>query len=480
MPQIKRKIFRIKLSVAGLAIVFGVLCFLGFAPERERVQASASGPTESHTNAPGESSCTACHGDFPINSGNGNVQISGIPANYLPNQQIPITFTVNEENAVVFGFQMTVIDSLGKKVGVFSFPVQTPQPLQTVDGFVGGNLRDYIEHTSDGITPTQFGTKSWTFTWTAPAVRAGKVSFYASGNGANSDNNTSGDYIYSTNKSTLSGSAISNFDGDVKSDISVFRPSTGAWYSLNSSDGNFQVVQFGANGDKIVAGDYDGDGKSDFAVWRPSTGVWYVLRSSGGFLITQFGSNGDIPAVGDYDGDLKSDLAVWRPSTGVWYILRSSDGGTDIRQFGISTDKITQGDFDADGKTDIAVWRPSTGVWYIWKSTDNNFIITSFGLDGDKPVQGDYDSDGKTDIAVFRPSNSAWYLLRSRDGFTASQFGISSDQPAPGDFDGDGKTDIAVYREGAWYILRSSDGGVSIASFGIADDVPVPRGYISE
>lgn len=480
MPEVSRSIFRIKLTVVGFALLLGILGFLKIAPERHQVRASASGPTESHTNAPGESSCTACHADFPINSGSGSVLISGIPANYLPNQQIPVTFTVNESNAVVFGFQMTVIDSLGKRVGVFSFPAQMPQPLQIVSGLVGGNLRDYIHHTSAGIVPTQFGTKSWTYTWQAPAVRAGKVTFYAAGNGANSDNNTSGDFIYATSKSTLSGSSIANFDGDIKSDISVFRPSTGVWYSLNSTDGNFQAVQFGSNGDKVAPGDYDGDGKTDFAVWRPSTGVWYVLKSTGGFIISQFGSNGDVPVVGDYDGDLKADLAVWRPSSGVWYILRSSDGAVDIRQFGISTDKIAQGDFDADGKTDIAVFRPSTGVWYIWKSTDNNFIIVGFGLNGDKPVQGDYDSDGKTDIAVFRPSNGVWYLLRSRDGFAASQFGISTDRPSPADFDGDGKTDISVYRDGVWYIFRSSDSGVTIASFGISEDLTAPGGYISE
>ena len=28
------------------------------------------------------------------------------------------------------------------------------------------------------------------------------------------------------------------------------------------------------------------------------------------------------------------------------------------------------------------------------------------------------------------------------------------------DFDGDGRSDIAVYRDGAWFILRSLDGGI--------------------
>jgi hypothetical protein len=101
-------------------------------------------------------------------------------------------------------------------------------------------------------------------------------------------------------------------------------------------------------------------------------------------------------------------------------------------------------------------------------------------LNGDLPVQGDYDGDGKADAAVFRPSDNVWYLNRSTLGFTSVQWGISTDKPVPADFDGDGKTDIAVFRDGAWYVLRSSNGAASISTFGLAGDVPVPAGYISQ
>lgn len=480
MLTAKRKTFRIKLFVIGFACIVAIFGFLKFSPEYEKVTASSSGPPASHSNAPGEANCTACHTDFPVNSGTGSVRITGIPANYLPNQQIPITVTVNEENAVIYGFQLTAIDSAGRKIGAYTLPTQTPQQMQIVPGLVQGNEREYIEQTSAGVAPTQFGTKSWTFTWTAPSTRVGKISFYAAGNGANSNMDTSGDYIYTTNRASLSGSAIANFDGDVKSDVSVFRPTNGVWYSINSSNGNSPAFQFGASGDKIVSGDYDGDGITDVAVFRPLNGVWYINKSSGGVVSAQFGANGDIPVVGDYDGDLKSDLAVWRPSNRVWYIWRSSNGTFDIRQFGLSDDKIAQADYDGDGKTDIAVWRPSNGVWYIWRSSDNNFSFISFGLSGDKPVQGDYDGDGKADLAVFRTSNGTWYLLRSRDGFAAAQFGTSTDKPTPADFDGDGKTDIAVFRTNTWYIFRSSDGTVNTIQFGASGDIPVPSGNLAE
>jgi hypothetical protein len=474
------KASRLKLAVFAVAVLLGAIGFLGPLSFEQPVNASASGPTPSHTAAPGEVSCTACHSQFPVNSGTGNIQIGGLPANYRAGQQIPITVTVSQADAVLYGFQLTAIGPDGEHVGSYTLPPANPQPLQVEPGIVGSLERQYVMHTAAGISSSVFGSKTWNFTWTAPATRVGKISFYAAGNGANSDGGPFGDHIYTTAKSTLSGSAIANFDGDIKSDISVFRPSTGAWYSLNTIDGGFKATQFGLSGDLIAPGDYDGDGTSDLAVFRPSTGVWYAALSSGGVSIVQWGLAGDIPVPGDYDGDLKNDFAVWRPSTGVWYILRSSDGGFDIRTFGLATDKPVQADFDGDGLTDVAVWRPSTGVWYIWRSTDNGYSIFNFGLSGDKPTQGDYDGDGRADAAVFRPSNGVWYILGSTSGFASVGFGLGTDVPAPADFDGDGKTDLALYRDGVWYIFRSSDLIVGIAGFGLPGDEPVPAGYLPD
>jgi cytochrome c peroxidase len=266
-----------------------------------------------------------------------------------------------------------------------------------------------------------------------------------------------------------------DFDGDGRTDVSVFRPSNGGWYISNSSNSGVNSAAFGQQGDVITPVDYDGDGKTDIAVFR--AGAWYLLQSTNGFTAVQFGTTGDKPQPADYDGDGKADVAVFRESTGAWYIQRSRDGFTAV-QFGTTSDRPVAADYDGDRKSDVAVYR--NGVWYILRSS-LGFTGVSFGDSNDKPVTGDYDGDGKADVAVFRPSGGYWFYLRSSDGgFSAAQFGAATDLPAPGDYDGDRKNDFVVFRpsEGNWYIQQSSNNSFRAQMFGANLDVPVPAAIV--
>jgi|GEM_PF-753831 len=270
----------------------------------------------------------------------------------------------------------------------------------------------------------------------------------------------------------------SDFDGDGKTDVSVYRPTQGTWYVFNSQFSNVRIEQFGINGDVITPGDYDGDGRADLAVYRNDT--WYLQQTEKGFLGVPFGLTGDKPVAGDYDGDGKTDIALYRPSQGIWYLLRSSDGSFTGVNWGVSTDIPTPGDFDGDGKNDFAIYRPGEGNWWILRSSDGGVSVTNFGLAGDKPVAGDYDGDGRTDHAVFRPNGGVWYILNSNGGFNVYQFGLSDDIPSQGDFDGDGKWDLGIFRpsDGLWYALQST-AGLKVIQFGANGDVPTPSGYNS-
>lgn len=277
---------------------------------------------------------------------------------------------------------------------------------------------------------------------------------------------------------------VADFDGDGKSDISVWRPDTGVWYAATSSNGGFIALQFGVGTDILAPGDYDGDGKTDEAVFRPSEGNWYILTKANVFTTRQFGTAGDIPAAADYNGDGKTDIAVFRPSEGVWYIANSDSQGTfSYIQFGANGDRPAPADYDGDGKADAAVYRLNSGVqeWWINRSSAGVFA-TIFGAQGDNAIQADYTGDGKADIAVFRPSTGTWYVLRSEDlSYFAFPFGTNGDIPSPGDYDGDGKYDSAVFRPstGVWYVQLSS-GGFSIVSFGQQGDRTISQAYLPQ
>jgi cytochrome c peroxidase len=271
-----------------------------------------------------------------------------------------------------------------------------------------------------------------------------------------------------------------DFDGDRKTDISIFRPSSGQWWYSRSSNGQTLAHQFGLGSDRIVPSDFTGDGKSDIAVWRPTSGEWFILRSEdNSFFSTTFGQAGDTPLVGDFDADGKSDIGVFRDSTGEWFVQKSS-GGFLIVTFGTSGDRPVPADYDGDGKADVAIFRPSDGSWWYLRSSDLQYRVFRFGIATDKPVPGDYTGDGKTDIAVWRPLTGEWFIQRSEDNsFYSVPFGQAGDIPAPGDYDGDGRNDSAVFRpqDATWYVNRST-AGILIAGFGSNGDLPAPSAFV--
>ena len=274
--------------------------------------------------------------------------------------------------------------------------------------------------------------------------------------------------------------ASADFDGDLKTDVTVYRQASGTWYVNNSSNGTNRIQNFGLMGDIPTPEDFDGDNISDIGVFRPSTGLWWYLRSSDSVVTSiAFGVNGDIPAAADYDGDANADLAIFRPSTGTWWIRRTTDPNNYfVQTFGLNGDIPVTGDYDGDGKFDVAVWRPSTGVWYSVNSNGGAVNQRTFGLGGDVPTQGDYDNDGRTDVAVFRPTTGVWYIMRSITGAVQIvNWGVDGDIPVVGDYDGDGLDDVAVYRpsNGVWYRINSSNSQTLFMQYGLPADLPVPK-----
>ncbi len=271
-----------------------------------------------------------------------------------------------------------------------------------------------------------------------------------------------------------------DFDGDGKSDVSVFRPSDSNWY-LNRSLSGFTALTWGLATDKPIVDDFDGDGKADFTVFRVTADgslpdYYTLLSATSTILYASWGIPGDIPLTEDFDGDNKADHTIFRPSTGQFWVRQSTDGSA-LTSTSVVGGVPLAGDFDGDGKGDFATY--TDGFWRILRSETGytpGFLI-DWGTTGDRPVPADYDGDGKDDLAVYRPSDGTWYIFGSATGNRLVTFGISTDIPVPADYDGDSRTDIAVYRNGVWYI-NGSTSGVVITSFGLAGDTPLPATFV--
>ena len=106
----------------------------------------------------------------------------------------------------------------------------------------------------------------------------------------------------------LAGAA--DLDGDSRSDIAVFRPSSGLWAVRG-----YTRVYFGSSGDDLVPGDYNGDGFDDSAVFRPSSGLWAVRDETRIY----YGGAGDIPLPGG-GGPKRYD-----------YVVKENDGDDLLR-----------------------------------------------------------------------------------------------------------------------------------------------------
>jgi hypothetical protein len=285
------------------------------------------------------------------------------------------------------------------------------------------------------------------------------------------------------NTSAASMTSSLDFDGDRRADFANFNTTNANWLIARSSIANsFYGFQYGLTSDLITPGDFDGDGLADPTVWRPSTGVWYSFRSSTNSVqIVSFGIGTDEPVARDYDGDGRTDFAVVRRTGGqmIWYILNNAQTGYSQQQFGFATDSIAVGDYDGDGRFDLSVKRDmgSFARFYINQSATGTLRVTDFGTGGDTNVPGDYDGDGKTDVAYIRDGSSwTWNVLRSSDGTTStSTLGAKGQFSVQADYNGDGRTDVSVFNPptATYSVLQSPTNTLLTRQFGTVNDYPI-------
>jgi hypothetical protein len=152
----------------------------------------SSGPPDGLAGDPPiNANCTLCHNSFPVNSGSGVVQLTGLPQTYQPGSVYTFTLTIQQAGQQRWGFEMTSILSNWLRGGQLA----PGNPSFSQISMGSGNARDYLKHTSLGTQAGQ-NSGSWEITWTAPPAGSDTVYFYISGNAANNNGSNSGDYIY--------------------------------------------------------------------------------------------------------------------------------------------------------------------------------------------------------------------------------------------------------------------------------------------
>lgn len=150
-----------------------------------------------HTGSPGGRSgspgdngntCTGCH------TGTANSAFSWIttnvpPEGFIGGQTYTITATGTHPGVSLFGFELTVEDSQGNKVGTLLITDPTRTKLV--------NSGKAVTHTQNGITPTG-NSATWSVDWVAPVGLSDNVGIYAAFNAANGNGNNTGDVIYTS------------------------------------------------------------------------------------------------------------------------------------------------------------------------------------------------------------------------------------------------------------------------------------------
>jgi len=271
-------------------------------------------------------------------------------------------------------------------------------------------------------------------------------------------------------------------------------------YNLDITDNDtlFDApVLIAANGLLNVAvSDFDGDGKTDIAATNGGNSTVSVYRNtaSGGNISfsgsTDYSLDSSLAygiAVGDFDGDGKNDIAITNKDKNSISILRNT-GSPGVISFASRIDIVSSAspvdaaaaDFDGDGKIDLAVSCLDDNIIAVYR---NIGVPGTIGFDSpdniateERPANlalADFNNDGKTDFAVTYgfatyPGNSVFLntgapgsisFIRELDTNNVPGFGM-----AAGDLNGDGRADmISVAAAGSELALFENSGAGNIS-----------------
>jgi hypothetical protein len=183
-------------SIILFPFLFGVL-IQGIRPADPSLEAVMMNPE--HLDGPftggfGEQTCHSCHFDYDLNMEGGSLDLGGFPKSFKAGEEYPVTVRISSEQLELGGFQITArFRESGNQAGSFSW--EGDRLMFTPESAVGEDIL-YLQHSSEGTSPTSEKTVEWSFTWTAPENAEGPVQFNIASNAGNYDDSSFGDWIY--------------------------------------------------------------------------------------------------------------------------------------------------------------------------------------------------------------------------------------------------------------------------------------------
>jgi len=207
--------------------------------------------------------CAQCHNSTVSSAEwiSTNIPESG----YVPGQKYVISLNVSDATAVKIGFELTAESTVGKQ-GAFSITDDARTKLT--------NVNKSVTHKSAGVAPVD-GKISWNVEWTAPISGTGDITFYAAINGANGNNSTSGDKIY-TSKHTVK-EATKNAVTHLKTpNISVYPNPAHGFFFVESQVDIESITVFDISGKAITQLDKIGESKTQVNLDNYKPGLYIV------------------------------------------------------------------------------------------------------------------------------------------------------------------------------------------------------------
>ncbi len=172
--------------------VGGIVVSASLAAWVAPASAFSNGPPDHFAgNPPARATCVTCHNSFPLNAGDGHLELLGVPAVPHPDSIYALTVRLSDSGQARWGFQMTVLNDQEEMAG--ELRVIDFEHTRLSDN--SGAQADFIKQTANGTYAGTSGPGAWQFECVAGPEP--HVTFYVAGNAANNDATNQGDYIYS-------------------------------------------------------------------------------------------------------------------------------------------------------------------------------------------------------------------------------------------------------------------------------------------